>query len=634
MKIFFVIFLLILVFQNAQTQEYNAMLIPDSLKTNANVVNRYSEMHFTIYNEKKVNLYEKEVYTILNEAVSKYADYVTDYDQFTSIDDINGALYNESGKRIKEVKKKDISDHASFDGYSLMSDARYKEHNFYCNDYPYTVEYEENDDCNQTFYFSTWDPQISALMSVQYSKLVVETPVGYKFRYKQFNLSAPPVITQTKNSVVYIWEVKNLITKEKEPFQPSWREIMPSIMLAPSTFGLGKYEGNMDSWKSYGDFMNQLRQGRDALPADVKQKVHALTDNVKDVREKVNVLYNYLQQNSRYISVQLGIGGWQPFDANYVATNKYGDCKALSNYMIALLKEAGVKADYVEIRAGEDEEPIQTDFPMNEFNHVTVCVPLDKDSLWLECTSQTKAAGFAGTFTGDRFALLTDENGGHVVATPHYTSKENQLVRNIKASLDSNGNLNAEVSSHYTGCETDNLHLQLEYLSRQQFDEKLKHEFDIPTYDIDNYIAKESKAIIPLIDEYFKLTASNYSSVTGKRVFLKPDLLTYSSEKIDTSAERKYDVVIENSFKHVDSIIINLASDYAIESLPKDVVLNTAYGNYSIHFKIDKNIVYCVRAFEQNASKFPAADYKSFGNFLNAIYKADRSKIVFTKKTS
>lgn len=90
--------------------------------------------------------------------------------------------------------------------------------------------------------------------------------------------------------------------------------------------------------------------------------------------------------------------------------------------------------------------------------------------------------------------------------------------------------------------------------------------------------------------------------------------------------------MLTNSFKHIDSITINLAADYSVESLPKDVTLNTPYGNYSIQFSIDKNTVYCVRSFEQNASRFPAADYQKFAGFMNSIYKADRSKIVFVKK--
>ncbi len=615
-------------------QDYNVLLIPDSLMKDANVVDRYSEMHYTIINEKKAILYEKEVLTILNEAADKYADYITSYDKFNSINDINGHLYDASGKKIKEVKRKDISDHASFDGYSLMNDDRYKEHNFYCRDYPYTVEYEKEDEQNQMFSLQTWDPQISAFMSVQVSKLIVETPSNYKFRYKQFNLRTEPEIVQKGDKIIYTWQVNNLATKKPELYQPGWREIMPSVMLAPTTFSVEDYTGDMNTWKGYGDFINTLRKDRDILPDDVKQKVHALTDNIKDPREKVDILYKYLQQNSRYVSVQLGVGGWQPFDANYVATNKYGDCKALSNYMVALLREAGIKADYVLIKAGEDEEPIQTDFPINQFNHATVCVPLDKDSIWLECTSQTQSTGYAGTFTGNRNALLIDENGGHIVATPKYTSKENTVVRNIHATLDATGNLVADVNTLYSGCETDDLHDELEQLNKQQFDEILKREFDIPTYDVTGYASTETKNTVPTINEKFTLTATSYSSVTGKRVFLKPNVLTYSSGKIDTSETRKYDIVLDNSFKHIDSVTIDLVGGYSVEGLPKDVVMNTAYGNYSIKFKVDNNKVYCVRSFEQNASRFPASEYKQFGSFMNDIYKADRSKIVFIKKDS
>jgi hypothetical protein len=632
MRTFLAAVAVIIFIQHVHAQEYNVLLIPDSLTKNANAVDRYSELHLTIINEKKARLYEKEVFTILNEAGAKFADYKTSYDKFDDIDDIDGALYNSAGKKIKEVKKKDISDHASFDGYSLMQDARYKEHNFYCNDYPYTVEYEETDDISQLFYMNTWDPQVSELMSVQYSKLVVEAPADFKFRYKQFNLSTPPQITQNKNTITYTWEVKNLNTKKREIFQPSWREIMPSVMLAPSSFGVGDYKGNMDTWQNYGNFINDLRKGRDVLPDAVKQKVHMLTDNVQDPHEKINILYNYLQQNSRYVSVQLGIGGWQPFDANYVATNKYGDCKALSNYMIALLKEAGIKADYVEIRAGKNEEPMQTEFPMFQSNHATVCVPLNKDSIWLECTSQTAPMGYAGTFTGNRYALLTDENGGHIVATPRYTSKENTVIRNVQANIDSTGNLDADVNTIYRGCETDELSLEHEEFSKDEFERMLKNEFNIPTYDLSGYTFSETKNIIPSISEKFKLTAPNYSSVTGKRIFLKPNVFTYNSSKIDTSETRKFDIEIQNSFKHIDSVIINIPSNYAVENSPKDVSLNTAFGNYSIQFKISNNKIYCIRSFEENAFRFPSSEFKSFANFLNEIYKADQSKIVFIKK--
>ena len=143
--------------------------------------------------------------------------------------------------------------------------------------------------------------------------------------------------------------------------------------------------------------------------------------------------------------------------------------------MVAILKEAGLNARYVLIRGGEDENDIITDFPSNQFNHATVCVITGKDSVWLECTSQTRAAGFIGSFTGNRHAILIDEKGGHVVATTRYEGADNTDVRHISAQLDEAGKLKASVTARYTCMEQEDLHdvinfypkdKQLEYLKR------------------------------------------------------------------------------------------------------------------------------------------------------------------------
>src|SRR5690606_2173354 len=140
---------------------------------------------------------------------------------------------------------------------------------------------------------------------------------------------------------------------KSEPYCPAASELLPTIMVSPSLFEAESYTGSMSSWNDFGIFMNMLYQGRDELTPIMKANVGELTANAKTDREKIDALYRYMQKNMRYVSVQLGIGGWQPFDAKYVEANKYGDCKALSNFMKALLKEVGIPAYPVLIYNGE-----------------------------------------------------------------------------------------------------------------------------------------------------------------------------------------------------------------------------------------------------------------------------------------
>jgi len=226
------------------------------------------------------------------------------------------------------------------------------------------VAYEEEDEINGIQGFSPWRPLLSPGVSTQHSKYTIIAPKDYEVRFRPFNCPFQPVITSAGDKKIYTWEASNLRALSTEFAGPTWREIAPVVMFAPSDFEVQGYKGNMSTWENYGKFINQLRAGRDALPENIKKKVHELTDNLKDPRQKVYALYDFLQKNTHYISIQLGIGGWQPFPAEYVATKLYGDCKALSNYMVALLKEAGITGKYVEIWSGKDAPDLVASAPI------------------------------------------------------------------------------------------------------------------------------------------------------------------------------------------------------------------------------------------------------------------------------
>ena len=631
MKILYVL-LVMLVPSLIMAQNYNVLLIPDTMKKGADAVKRYEEYVLEIKSPGKATFKERHVYTVLNESGKGYGSYTSGYGKFNSINYINGTLYDAMGKEIKHIKKKDMQDLSYDDNMSLAMDERIKAYDFYYKNYPYTVDYEEEDDLDGFLDFTDWAPIRAQYLSVEYSKYVIIAPKDYLVRYKPVNCNIQPVITESGDKKIYTWEIKNLLAMKTESNSPSLKELAPCVMLAPSVFEAQGYKGDMTTWEGFGKFIYQLKLGRDVLPDAVKAKVHELTDNIKDDHQKVYALYDYLQKNTRYISIQLGIGGWQPFDATYVATKKYGDCKALSNFMVALLKEAGIVGKYVVITAGENAEPIKDDFPSLQGNHVISCVPLKTDTIWLECTSQTTSPGYMGTFTGNRKAILIDEDGGHIVNTPVYNAKDNLQYRVVSAKLDEEGNLDAQVKTRFTGTQQELPQALIYEVSKEVRDKYLNRSINLPTYQVDKSDYVEEKGKLPVVKEFLHITSPGYANITGKRLFVTPNLFNRTATRYSIDSIRKYEIVFTDPYNDVDSIVLNVPDGYTTESVPQNVTIDSKFGKYSSQLKMEGNKIIYYRMHEKPEGRFPAKDYNELVKFQDQIYKADRAKIVLVKK--
>jgi hypothetical protein len=406
------------------------------------------------------------------------------------------------------------------------------------------------------------------------------------------------------------------------------------VQLSSKSFELYGAKGNLVSWKSLGEFQNQLNKGRDELPPAIKAKVQELTQGITDPYQKIQRLYEFMQKNTRYISIQLGIGGWQPFAASYVAEKGYGDCKALTNYMYSLLKEAGIKSCYTTIRAGRYETHFTPEFPKPQFNHVILAVPLptQKDTVWLECTSQSLPAGFLGDFTQNRYCLLIDEEGGHLVRTPAYDHRYTADKRKVVATITPEGDLKANIFTRYYGLTYDEKHTNVANASREKITESLKEALDLPQYDVVNFNYVDHKTRQPFIEETIDLTANGYASVTSKRLFFTPNLMNRSGMRLDTVASRQLPVEIEFGYTDADTIEYHLPQGYTLEAAFKDVSVQTAALSYTAKYIIADNKVTYIRTMQLRNGLYPPSEYNQMALAYQQIYKADKTRLVFVKK--
>ncbi|HVF80570.1 MAG TPA: DUF3857 domain-containing protein [Flavisolibacter sp.] len=627
-------FLLFACFISFAQVKYAVSAIPPSLLHGADVVKRIDNERYELLSLRQALYTRKYAFTILNEEGQRFAKCIEYYDKLRKVVGMEGTLYDAAGNAVKKVKGKEINDYSASSDNNLYDDHRVKVHEFNYKVYPYTIEYEVMVEYNHTFTIPSWIPQEEEGIAVEQCSYTFVSPEAYQVRFKSFNYKAEPVVAAEGGKRGLRWEVKNLPVTDKPFAAPKWNELTPTVYFAPSDFEFEGYKGNAASWAEFGKFQLQLNAGRDQLPPAILQKVAQLTDGLVEPEQKIRRLYEYMQQNTRYISIQLGIGGLQPFEASFVAQKGYGDCKALSNYMYSLLKAAGIKSYYSWIRGGRslDDRFVMADFPFDVFNHIVLCVPLAKDTVWLECTSQTDPAGYMGGFTGNRMALMITEDGGKLVNTPTYTAKENIQLRSLQGTVDEGGNLVMKVDTRYGATQQDYYDGLINALSKEKVKKYLNERLDLSSYEVTDFAYESKKGRLPEVVEHLTLDVSNYATVSGRRLFVMPNVMNRSGTRISETEKRTCDYVLDDPFTDVDSIAIIVPAGYTLEAVQPEVNLKTKFGSYTSKVKLEGDKIMYYRRMEQWPGRYPATDSAAIAEFYGTIYKADRSRVVLVKK--
>lgn len=614
--------------------KYLIQQIPAALKENANAVFWVDRSSFQIFSHSKATHKVFRAVTIFNENAKDLTSIIVNYDRLSKVTSIKGAIYDANGQMIKRTKSSDIYDQSMVHG-SLFSDDRLKHMGLSHGAYPYTIEYEYEVEYKYLFlipsYFQYEGEKIS-LMSSEYSLIY---PRNLKPRFKATLIDAEPTVLDMGNNFESTtWSFGNLKPMKLEPAGPSFYEVVPNIVAAPTEFEFDGYRGSMASWDDFGNWVKSLNDGRSVLNESTRNKIISMTKDLPTDEAKVKVLYEYMQNKTRYVSIQLGIGGYQPFEASVVDQNGYGDCKALSNYMTSMLKVIGIKSHYVLVKSGRIPLELDVDFPRPQFDHAIVCVPLQQDTLWLECTSQSVPFGYMGYHTGNRKALALTDQGAKVVYTPRYTEKENLQIRTAHVVVAENGNAKAKVTTAYSGLQYENYGLDAILGDTYENQKKwVLNTTSIPSFDLNTFSFINQKDRIPTAVLNLDLNLNRFATVSGKRLFLTPNIMnrsTFIPEKVEN---RKTEIVLHSAFTDIDTIRFSVSEKVYPEFLPEPVKLESKFGVYESSFILNSGEVIYVRKFSKRSGTFSPNTYTELIDFYKAINRADNTKLVFLTKT-
>ncbi len=609
--------------------KYSALSIPDSLKKNADAVMREDVQNFTVKDINSAMLEIHEIVTILNEDGSHHLSFGATSSKFNYLDAAEINVYNAVGTKVNTYTKKEMQT-ASF-GEGLVEDGKTTYFKVTAPSYPITVEKIYSIKFKGILSYPKNTIQ-NPYTAVEHFKYTVVVPSELGLRYKVINAHQVPGLISNIDGNTYSWEAKNLVAKKSEKHNGSSSRYAPQILLAPNKFKLDDYEGDMTSWKNFGEWNHRLIGNRNQLSEKGKAVIQSLTKETTTDIEKAKLIYNYLQKNMRYVSIQLGIGGFQPFPADFVQEKKYGDCKALSNYMQAALNVVGIKSHYAVINSGANAIPALEDFPSDPFDHIILCIPQEKDSIWLECTSQTEDFGELGDFTENRKALLVTENGGVLVNTPASKPSNNIFTSSTQIELNEDGTGKAEASITGTG---EFKQQQVAYTYQQSEDDKRRYlikaiEWKQPdVVTVTNGTRFEKPYRINAKMEYDQLPAFK----TGSKMFLQPRLYPLFDEDIPDSEKRIQDYYFAFPYQAKDTTVYHLPEGFGIDNLPKEKTITYPFAKYNCAYTWNEatKLITITTALEITEHVVKAASYPQLLEFRKAV-EADMNEKIVVKR--
>lgn len=627
--LFFLFFSLITV---AQKSEYPASTISDSLKENANAVVRLDQTEITILSQRSMNAKNHRVVTVFNEKGFDATEAYEFYDKSTSVKNIEAIIYDASGKEIKKIKRKDFKDQSVVGGGTLFSDSRYVFLDYTPISYPYTIEFSSEVQTSSTAFIPRWMPLRSFAVSIENSSLNVIYPNDLGFKKKEFQFSNFNIKKITDTNTQLSYTASNILAQKQEDYSPSYKDLFPNIMMALERFHLEGVDGTATNWTDFGKWYSEkILAGTTDLPEETKTKIKALVGDEKDPIKKAKIVYDFVQKKSRYVSIQVGIGGWKPMLATDVDRLGYGDCKALTNYTKALLQAVDVPSYNTVLYGDSYKTNIESDFVAMQGNHMILSIPSGNHYTWLECTSQDDPFGYQGTFTDDRDVLIIKPEGGEIVRTKIYADTGNTQIDKGIYTIDENGNFSGSISIVSEGSQY-NSKARIEHLQPTEKEARYKEYWsNINNLKLAKINFTNDKENIRFTED-IQLSALNYATISANKMIFPVDAFNQNSGNVKRIRNRKNPFQIQRGYLDTDEIEINLPAGFTIEFLPSNYELKGKFGEYKTEIiKKENNKLTYKRYMFLNKGKYSNKEYDEYRLFMEQVSRNDNAKIILTK---
>ncbi len=605
----------------------------------------YAEENVIVLSADKVKEQGRVAYKILRPGGREYGFVGVPFNAHKKVTKLRAWCLPAQGS-IYEVKDKDAVEMAmpKIEGAALMSDVKLKAIEIPASDPGNIVGYEYETEEQPLVLQRSWSFQHA--IPVRESRFSLTLPSGWE--YTALWLNYPEVKPAQAGGNGWSWAVSDVKAIRKEVEMPPLRGVEGQMVVSFFPLGGAGAKGFSD-WQQMGSWYLNLTTGRRDASPEIRQTVTTLTASAQTPLDKVRVLAGFVQNDIRYVAIELGIGGWQPHPAADVFVHRYGDCKDKATLLASMLHEIGVDSFYVVINARRGAVTAKTPAYAYGFNHVILAIKLPDGVsdqsliairqdprygklLFFDPTNELTPFGQIGGYLQDNYGLLVTPDGGELVELPEQPPSMNSIQRTAKFTLDAAGVLKGEVKEVRIGDRAWYERHQLRDATKEtdmiKPIERLLGD-SLATYRISNArVINLHHNDLPLGFEY-SIEAQNYAKNAGNLVLVRPRVIgTKASGALESKEPRKYDIEFSAPAKDTDTFEIELPVGYQVDELPPPVDADYSFAGYHSKTEFSGSVIRYTRTYEIKELSVPVGKVEEVKKFNRIIGNDERNMAV------
>lgn len=382
---------------------------------------------------------------------------------------------------------------------------------------------------------------------------------------------------------------------------------------------------DLHSW-----YVNFLSGIDDEDNEDMKLMVNNIIEGKSTEIEKVEAIYDWVQQNVKYIAIEDGLGGFKPRGSNTVFTRRYGDCKDMSNLLHNMLNLADIPSNLAWI--GTTAIPYthsEVPTPMAD-NHMICTYRNNNRYYFLDATDQYNILGVPTSHIQGREALINKGfNDYELVNVPVVLAGKNLVMDSVSITIEKDkvvGSGQAVFSGYNkipVANNLENLNEDDNKLFLNQLLKKGNNKFKLNAVETKNVSTKNADLIIN-----YDFSVDDYIIRSANEIFINPHLSKELEHGlIDLTIPQKD---IHYSYKRMTSntICLRIPENFKISFLPEDSQYNGGDFGFSIKYKISDDRIIVHQKVEINTLQLQTDQFDSWNKMIKGLFSAYKESIV------